>query len=850
MKQFVDDISDLRVSRDSSARNLVQELYKACLPSNATYQRWCENFRLIHGELDTQRQADLEHLNGSWGVDISSKDDLFVFIFCLETYFSIILRMISYRAVTKKTIEVDQVLTILDGSYLSHYKILNFGPCIFDEWYVEYRAVLNELKGFISLFNKSSFQNVQGDFLKSIYENVFPRQIRHSMGEFYTPDWLASFVNETLLEGEKEIDEKTFLDPACGSGTFLIDLIHRYRERVNASIYRHVVGFDMNPISVMAAKTNIILAIQHDIAGLKSHYVIPIFQVDTINSRFGAIDAPGTDNNMKLGLDSGRIVIVPWVVIQYKEILDIFAGLLCEGGTSRNKKLNASQASLMEALRSQSLNAKELEELLGLYAQHTVRNVDFIVGNPPWVNWEYLPNTYRDKTVHLWQYYGLFDLRGRDATFIKEDISALLTYVVIDRHLKRSGNLGFVIKESLFKSSLHGEGFRKLFLKPEALSLNVYRVDDLIGIRPFEGINNRPVVMFLNKGEETKYPVRYHKWMLKAGKRLKASDDLAKAKSKIHSDVLSAKPVNDKLGSGWITFSRSKEGEVDRILGQTSYRARTGTFTGGANSIFWLRVEEGKIGNVQVSNINERAKIKSRQVTRWVEKEYVYPLLTGRELGMWQHRYSQYILMPHNRESRMYPVKHDALNKTPLTKQYLEIFSEDLKRRKGFAGWEKKILEEYYYALQRIGDYTFARYKVAWRYISSKFMASVISSVQDKFLGKKLLIPNEKIIYIGIEDKQEAFYLCGVLTSTQYRDTIESFMIGTQISPSVLQRLYIPTYDPHNENHANISRLCEEGHSRNSKGIMSALDGEITLMLRGKPKRTEMPSQLLLGSRV
>ena len=48
--------------------------------------------------------------------------------------------------------------------------------------------------------------------------------------------------------------------------------------------------------------------------------------------------------------------------------------------------------------------------------------VDIIIGNPPWVNWEYLPQEYRVKSQDLWREYGIFSVTGRDLSFSKEDI--------------------------------------------------------------------------------------------------------------------------------------------------------------------------------------------------------------------------------------------------------------------------------------------------------------------------------------------------------------------------------------------------------------------------------------------
>ena len=54
------------------------------------------------------------------------------------------------------------------------------------------------------------------DLLKKLYQQLFPKSVRHDLGEYYTPDWLAEHVlNELGYEGDPD---KRLLDPACGSG--------------------------------------------------------------------------------------------------------------------------------------------------------------------------------------------------------------------------------------------------------------------------------------------------------------------------------------------------------------------------------------------------------------------------------------------------------------------------------------------------------------------------------------------------------------------------------------------------------------------------------------------------------
>ncbi|MCL4402256.1 MAG: N-6 DNA methylase, partial [Acidobacteria bacterium] len=123
------------------------------------------------------------------------------------------------------------------------------------------------------------------DFLKPLYYDLFPRELRHGLGEYYTPDWLVEHVLDQL--GYDGNPERRILDPACGSGAFLLGAIRRlrrwheahppidegeFRRRILAS----VIGCDINPLAVLAAKANYRLATG---AGAED---IPVHLRDTI----------------------------------------------------------------------------------------------------------------------------------------------------------------------------------------------------------------------------------------------------------------------------------------------------------------------------------------------------------------------------------------------------------------------------------------------------------------------------------------------------------------------------------------------------------------------------------------
>ncbi len=82
--------------------------------------------------------------------------------------------------------------------------------------------------------------------------------------------------------------QSRLLDPACGSGTFLLAAITRLRARLGAgadracrTIVEQVVGFDLHPLAVLTARANYLLAIA-DLLPPDEAVTIPVYQCDSI----------------------------------------------------------------------------------------------------------------------------------------------------------------------------------------------------------------------------------------------------------------------------------------------------------------------------------------------------------------------------------------------------------------------------------------------------------------------------------------------------------------------------------------------------------------------------------------
>ena len=438
---------------------------------------------------------------------------------------------------------------------------------------------------------------------------------------------------------------------------------------------------------------------------------------------------------------------------------------------------------------------------------------DLVVGNPPWVNWEYLPPAYRERSQALWDRYGLVSARGPELSFLKEDISVLMTCVAADRLLAEGGALALVLRQGVFKSARNGAGFRR-FRMPDGCGLRVLRVEDLSALKAFPGATGPTALFFARKGEDTVYPVPYAVWEKVGRGPIDAFVPLSRAMERVKIVEQQAVPASaEDPTSPWLTAPAEELSGLGQLLGSNPYRARTGVFTGGANAVYWLSVHSAADGLVRVSNLVDRAKRKTARVEAELEPDCLYPMLKGGNIRRWRTGYDAYLLCPHTARTRQFPIPWETLRRDcPRTADYLASFREVLDRRKGFAGWERAIQRQAFHAVLRVGAYTFAPWKVVWKYIATEFVCAVVGTVHDPWLGERLLLPNEKVMYVATACEEEAYYLCGVLSSTAVARCVRGYMRPTSISAHVLEKLGIPGYDGDAPLHREIARLCREGH--------------------------------------
>lgn len=217
--------------------------------------------------------------------------------------------------------EGDASAQMVRGVFLDSFNYMKNGTLI--------RQVANKINEVN--FNKKADRHQFGDLYEKLLKDL---QSAGNAGEFYTPRALTRFVVDMLAPQLGE----TVLDPACGTGGFLVNTLEYVREHevktrddekvLQASIH----GVELKPLPHLLATTNFLL---HDVENplvrrddmlsypLTSYQ--PSDRVDIIvaNPPFGGVVADGTQANFPSDLRTGDTALL---------FLILFVHILKPGG--------------------------------------------------------------------------------------------------------------------------------------------------------------------------------------------------------------------------------------------------------------------------------------------------------------------------------------------------------------------------------------------------------------------------------------------------------------------------------------------------------------------------------------
>jgi hypothetical protein len=639
------------------------------------------------------------------GSTVGGRDERrWLFLYALETYLNIIVRAITLSKLGSATRDASSFIRSIE----SMRKV--FEPNVF-EWFFEalddlslpkeLREGLNSaINILLDVMYNLNLLYVTTDMFREVYQNILPPEVRKSLGEFYTSDEIVDRVLDSAglnVDVIKELYDRwgsgardtLILDPACGSGSFLVSVVRRIfnslEGRPSGDVVRfvesNVVGIDINPFAVEMAKLNLIIAIASEMIKRGGVYMpseLRVYWADSLSRpkrgqsiyRYDTLTIKVPALQKLVGEDS--VSIPSCTGVEPVLILDEAVKHVATGRSSGDfiqraiEELERGCGSLQKDVVVPNLekmyntlktiydsgNSKVISLLRNIIAvQALVGKCSYVVGNPPWVR---IHNLDKNILNYLRENYEWVKKRGRGEQSeesiafnpkfkkTKTPFAEQVDYsvVFVERgleFLKEGGVLSYVITSKVAKATYAGKMREDLIKKYTLLELIDY---SLYPVQLFKDVVNYPLIISVKKAHPPK------------GHRIKVTvyNTDGEAKSfEVEQEALSlysgtSYPNKDR--SPWVLAPPEVISTLKKVVSSNPrlgdlYEVMMGIKTS---------LNEGYIGSI-ISCDPDRKLVRLRLGNNTIaefEEHLVNPAIRGEDIDAFDFKWSEYIVFPHN----------------------------------------------------------------------------------------------------------------------------------------------------------------------------------------------------------
>ena len=403
---------------------------------------------------------------------------------------------------------------LLDGSTFSTYANLK-GVIESDlfQWPAEVGATqyLRAIARKVAQFN---WQERPDELAAILYQNTITPEERRTMGEYYTPKWLAqAIVDEVVTDPTDTVT----MDPSCGSGTFIECLVGNIIAASDGQhpadtlerLQQNIIGVDLHPVPVQLAKATWVLHCREIINAARASDRPPtavsppiylgdslqlryddraLFNQQTIRLRTTEPDPDAIGNGpssiyfeipLSLARQADRFDLLMLDLAQAIDRNSDTDRILDEHGVSSGPELDTMRQTVAQMRK---LHAVHRNHVWAYYLRNMVRpaviaehSVDAIVGNPPWLTYSRSSDIVREELVNLCgNAYGIW-AGGRLAPH--QDVSTLFFARVTDLYLKDSGQIAMVLPHSALRAGQHAKWRAGYWQSQDKDNLNAVSVD-------------------------------------------------------------------------------------------------------------------------------------------------------------------------------------------------------------------------------------------------------------------------------------------------------------------------------------------------------------------------------------
>ena len=481
------------------------------------YEQWAGFLRIVYGS------------------SVDSED-----LFIRHTYLATLAKLLAYSSFSGGALPVspEQIVEILEGRVFEKWNVHNFLEEDFFSWVARSESGIKAANVLLERLASYDLTTIDEDILKSLYQELVDPQARHDLGEYYTPDWLAELMVEKAIGDDPN---KTVLDPACGSGTFLAASIRTKKQLLRKKkpreqlemVLNSIKGVDVHPLAVILSRTNFLAALGTDLLSARRGPVsVPVYLADSmrlpdldvgISSGIKSFKIKAEKKILRLPLDIAKD---PTLTDRVVEVVRDYARTVADNGKAKledfenlqsqriqldteNKIVMNDSKVLFETAQTMAELIKEKKDtvwafiLKNLYKPLFLRDqkFDVVIGNPPWLSYRYVESTDYQvflKKAILEQYKLLGSERAELIT--QMELATLFFARASDLYLANDGTISFVMPRSLFVSDQH-HNFRKGLFSPKL------RIIELMDLEDVEPLFRIPCCVIVAQKGTNRYPV-------------------------------------------------------------------------------------------------------------------------------------------------------------------------------------------------------------------------------------------------------------------------------------------------------------------------------------------------------
>ncbi len=584
------------------------------------------------------------------------------------------------------------------------------------------------VKGILKRVNRFDFERVNRDILGHVYEDYLPKQERKELGEFYTPIEVVKYILDSVgYLPETPIGDKKIIDPSCGSGTFLTEIV----ERIIKHYLKKFNKINTNQLTSDEAKL-ILEKINENVYGLDINPFAT--HISEINLLFKTIDLYNV------------------VLKKYREEIMLKFNIHCVDTLQIPDGVNGSNNGQLTFEFFTKINgrAKSFADDMSVADKiKTTMKFDFVVGNPPYVR---IQNLKKAKELYENEYY--------ETRHQNYDIYVLF----IERGLKwldESGKLGYICP-TRFALTDYGEKLRDFIAKK-------YLIEQIIDFKDASVFDTAtPYPCILVAGAAKKEAIKKNN--IVCARIAKESDEVLLniqkylKNERYISEVfdLFSHPQKDLAKDEWYLMPKEEKKVFEKIEKNMDCRLEEirdevyQDLVTGKDAIFIGKIvkeiDSNSVEFLPIKSIDENSSESFK-----IERKMLKRLLKGDEIHKWNVLWSDlWIIFPYQLIKKDSKINATLYDKTIIAKDfqhtwvYLQRFENELKDREG-GKWSE--IDEWY---------AYGRRQNIEKFETPKIMVQVLS--------------NKNSFVVDIDDN---FYFVGGGNAGGYGVNIKSSYLGT-----------------------------------------------------------------------